>query len=145
MNGLMKRSRISLLGVGMMVLITMLGGLASSCDSNEPEAPRLYNEQDSLALCAIMAEAPVCGKSETDKWVEGEVHYLTPGFYVTWERVDGETSLRITGLVLNAGDRSKYSEYGTLSAAIGELTYLKSLRIIGDSWSGDKQDALGKL
>lgn len=125
------------------ILLCALGVL-SGCESNEPPQPRLYNEQDSIALCAIMAEAPMC-KADKGGWLEGDVHSLSPEFRVAWERVEGETSLRITGLEMVSSNPEYYSEDGILSEAIGQLTYLKRLKLEGYHWSGDMPASLGSL
>lgn len=137
----MKRLHILCVPIAVMAS-AFLGAVTTGC-SDEPDVAPLYNEQDSLALCAIMATAPK-PKDGVEQWVEGDVHTLTKYFTVVWGDVEGEPSKRIIRLEMLT-PRDIYKTDGTISDAIGELTALTQLVISGINWTGDMPNSMKNL
>lgn len=116
--------------------------VTASCSDDGPEAPRLYNEQDSIAICAIMTEGPQV-QAFGLQWREGEIHRLPEGFEVTWEPgADGQ--LRVTELELTLLDKYDYTD-GQLSDAISLMTELRKLDIHGWQWVGKMPESMSEL
>lgn len=135
--------KLHILCVSIVVMASaFLGAVTTGC-SDEPKVAPFYNEQDSLALCAIMAAAPHPSNS-MNYWETGNVHTLPKDFNVVWEAVEGESAQRITRLEMMAYS-DDYNMDGTISDAIGELTGLTHLVISGNRWAGAMPNSMKNL
>lgn len=138
-NQTMKREKNIIRGCLIAILLSFIMGSASSCSDDGPSAPRLYSEADSLALCKIMAEAPVLYEFQY-KWDPKRIKSLPPDWNVVWRMCD-DGQYHIVTMVVCAYD---YRVAGRISEAFADLECLETVAIMGPGWEGQLPDDFGQ-